>query len=666
MRGVVTLCETPEQAQAALAYHPHAAIVALGPLVDAWRERAGRDDPTVEDLVDDRALNRKGTDVIERVEAIAAAIDSLFARRTAGLACAPYLSFRGYFHYLNSIIDSFVLRSEQIAGVLDALKPERVIVFRVSDRQFCGLTSLDRPAWGLTSLLLPHHARLAGIPVDVLDAPSVDPSLFNPTRDVGAALLPAAPGQLGRLSNEVLERTKRLFRSRATPPTTPGAQVSPARDGPVLINSLFSDVIGAVYDVWKERGGTILNLGEAFPSAPGLDDRPYRPIGAALFGDVENDRDIQNLLTWRGVPFWPWLRDWFHRVLTVRYPQLLEWAERLRRAMLVERRFGENAVILAGGWVEDHHVMARVAAAAKIPTVSYHYSGFLGFSLLPKHERYDFAECDHFIAGGRGAAETFAQPAPQTRWNPEVKRACPIPTGLGWLERRVPGAAPAERGCTRRIMVVLNALLGDCRDLGYVFYPEIAYWRFKRRIIARLAREPDVEILIKPPLVARYPQMPNPLLDWLAENGYANVEVMPDRPLAECLDEADAFILESPSTPLLVTVATDKPVAVYIDRSLYLFQQRAWDALSRRTMLLADTEDAFMQGLDDLLNTKATWQAPSDRTFLNDYADGGEGSPTRRICDFLLSLTADGSPSLTACVLPSNEPCRLCHSSAMR
>jgi hypothetical protein len=643
---VLAICETEEQAEVVLAQHADATIVALTPLVDAWCERKGRTDASIEDLFDDRAVNREGAVVIERVEAIAAEIDRLFARRTSGLQCAQYLSFRSFFHYINSILDSFVLRSEQIAAVLRHFEPERVVVFHLPDGQFSGLTSQDRAPWGLTSRLLPHYARLAGIPVEHLEAPKVDPSLYNPSRDANVELLPQGPGQLAQLAGTIVARAKNMLRTKRAN-NSPRAQAGPDDvAAPILIASLFSDVVGAVYDVWKQEGGRVLNLGEAFPRAPDMSDEPYRSFGLALFRDVENDKKIRSLLTLLGLSLWPWLRDWFYQVCTVRYPQLLEWAERLRQVLLVERRFGRNTIILAGGWVEEHYVMARVADAANVPTVSYHYGGYLGYSLLPKHERYDFAECDYFIAGGPGAAATFARPAPQTRWNPSVKRARPIPTGIGWLESKAAKSAGEPVGRKLRVMLVLNALVGDCRDLGYVFHPEIAYWRFTRRVVERLAREPDIEILVKPPLTARYPQMPNPLLRWLED--HPHIAIVPDKPLAACLDEADAFILESPSTPLLVTIASDKPVAAYIDRSLYLFQEPAWNALSRRAFVLADTEAAFMERLEALLNSKTVWRAPSDRSFLNDYVDGGEGSSTRRMSDFLLSLTANFSRQAAA------------------
>jgi hypothetical protein len=649
-RGTVAICETEEQAEAVVTAWPNATIVALTPIVDAWREKNGRKDSTIEDLFDDRAVNLQGGKTIDCVESIVAEIDRLFQRRASKLECAAYLSFAGHFHYLNGIFDSLVLRSEQIAAVLARLEPAVIVAFSTPVRQFCGITSLDRPPWGLTSSLLPHFARRAGIPVEFLDSPRADPSIFNPRRDANLPLLREPPGKCNMLLERLLAQVKGAFQPVYESVTDQGSAAIANEVQPTLIASLFSDVIGEIYDAWRCNGGRVLQFGEAFPKSPDSRERSYASIGSLLFSDVESDERIGVLLSWRGVSFWPWLRDWFYHVCVVRYPQLIEWAERVRRILLVERRFS-NAVILAGGWVDEHHVLARISNEAKIPTVSYHYGGYLGYSIIPKHERYDFAECDYFIVGGVGAEETFMNPAPQTHWNSAVKRARPVPTGLGWVVNTHDAQVDGARSFTPklRIMVILNALVGDCRDLGYVFHPEISYWRFKRRVVERLLRDPDISILIKPPLTTRYPQMANPLMNWIEKNPHSNIDILPDVPLAQCLDRADAFILESPSTPLIVTAATDKPIFVYIDRSLYLFQDRAWNALRRRASILADNENDFMARLDELLHTKANWRTPRSRVFLNDYVTGGDdGSPTNRLSAFLLSLTSDSRSGVVA------------------
>ena len=101
-------------------------------------------------------------------------------------------------------------------------------------------------------------------------------------------------------------------------------------------------------------------------------------------------------------------------------------------------------------------------------------------------------ECDFLICGGRGAMEALREPSPQSRWRTGVKRAVPAPTGLPWLKEdmdkyRQPRIFGNKE--VKRIMVVLPALVGDCRYLGYVFTPEIENSRFMYRIVKRLLEE---------------------------------------------------------------------------------------------------------------------------------------------------------------------------------
>jgi len=57
--GVLAVAETPAQAMLVAHAYPQATIVALTAAVDAWREREGRADPTIEDI-SRRAPPRRG------------------------------------------------------------------------------------------------------------------------------------------------------------------------------------------------------------------------------------------------------------------------------------------------------------------------------------------------------------------------------------------------------------------------------------------------------------------------------------------------------------------------------------------------------------------------------------------------------------------------------
>ena len=199
--------------------------------------------------------------------------------------------------------------------------------------------------------------------------------------------------------------------------------------------------------------------------------------------------------------------------------------------------------------------------------------------------------------------EVLRTPAPQAHWRIGVKRAVPIPTGLPWLKDdmdnyRQPRVFGNKQ--VKRIMVVLSALVGDCRYLGYSYTPEIQNSRFMFRIVKRLLEE-KIEIVIKQPLSNRYPQQTHPVVLWLTSENFSNVVFADDVDLMECLNLADAFVIDSPSTPLLKLAATRTPILLSIDRRYYLLVSRARELLERRCAVFAEDTESFMVGLEEFL-----------------------------------------------------------------
>ena len=288
---------------------------------------------------------------------------------------------------------------------------------------------------------------------------------------------------------------------------------------------------------------------------------------------------------------------------------------------------------------------------------SIHYGGFLGYCVLPFHERYDLADADYFICNGEGAVKTLERPSPLTFWNPNVKRAKPFAVGAPWIEDLVKGQRKnkaknddSER-CVRQgnhktgdhadrtIMYIMSALVGDNRYLGYVHHPEIWYWKLQRELVKRMSRFPDVRVLLKPPMRDRYPQIRNPLFDWMERNRPQNIEVMGDVRLESVLDLANAFIVDSPSTPLLSLVATDKPFILYAENSTFRIVPEAAKLLKKRATL-ADTEDQFFAEVERFL-AEQDWTLPKpvNDEFLKAYCTyTGDGLSADRCAKFLYDL----------------------------
>lgn len=194
-------------------------------------------------------------------------------------------------------------------------------------------------------------------------------------------------------------------------------------------------------------------------------------------------------------------------------------------------------------------------------------------------------------------------------------------------------------------MYVLSAMVGDHAYLGYVYPPEVAYARFQREIVRVFERYPNIRLLLKPPIQGRYPTVANPLLDWLKGRTNANLELIEDARLDEVLDRADAFIIDSPSTPLLYLVATEKPFLAYWDRVVYRAVPEA-AALLRKRAVYAETREEFFESLERFLQQEDwTLPKPVNDEFLVEYCTcATDGRSAERCAAFLHDCTKAQRP----------------------
>jgi hypothetical protein len=635
----VGIAETTLQATLIKDHYPGTRIVALTPEVDYWAEETGAECLSIESLFFEREHRDLGRETIERSEAVVDIIDRYLAVFFAEKPYVSVLSFGAYFHYLNSILDGFVLRVEQIISVIRMLSPDRIVCFRMSPYKFTGITSHDHPVWGITSHLLPIVARQFGIGIDWI---SFDDSNLKVTsaKQVLDEVEPIGTKPSRETTFGLGRSLSRLWEFFSKPNHAPPNAA--CDEAPLLITSLSCDWGNQVEIEWQKIGGRVTSIGQAFSL---VGNCRFRQESQELMGQlleaIQDDIDFQNAFLWKGINVYEFIKEWFHTIFVAKFPNLINTAECSWRALVVERKY-ENAAILAGGWVGDHYIIARIANLVGLPIISAHYSGFIGYSLIPKHERFDMAWCDYFLCGGRISQSVLSEPSKQAAWNNKVKRANPLALGFPWVYSvfcRRATARLRNREDPLRVMVILNSINGDCRDLGFVTPPEIEYWRFTRRLVMTLLGKAHVEVIIKFPLRGRYPQLLTPLELWVEKHASKRVTFIHEIPFSECLESADAYAIEGPSTSLLYAVATNRPLLVYINKQDYLLDSRAADALAKRSSVFGTCESGFFRGLEAFLEKEQPAYIEPDDTFIRDFVfDPSKKNPARRIAEFIKNI----------------------------
>lgn len=612
---IVVFLETPEQIAALQAHVDNwrsLTLIAVTPAADFMLEKQGVAYRSIESFMPDATLIAEGDANIDLIEIVADRFDAVLHQAAAGIARCEWVSLRSMFHPIKGFFDALINRSLPILAAFDALQPAEIIAFRRPPYQIFGVELLDKPSWSLTTHLAPMIAQVRGTAMRWIDDPTPSPNIHDYT---------PPPSQ------------------SAPPQAYPAGRPQP--DAPLMVHSLFADLGSDLMDYWiGALGGGQESLQNALFSNLQITDQEKAKIAVKTAVDaVCGDPEIRLLFNKGGNNIFPFVAGYLQFIALNCLPSMLSIAGGLEIKL---RELGARTVIVTAGMTRLNYLVGRAASETGAPFVSYHYGGFLGYSLLPMHERYDMAHADFFLVGGEGSRRTFIEPSSFARWRRGVKRATPVATGMPWVDKAKADLrqAAAEREPTRqgprRLMYVISALPGDNRYFGYAYLPDLQFWRFQRRFVERVLRRDDVRLVLKPPLSFRYPQLETPLFDWLKENVDPNrYDVVRDIRLDECMDKADAFFHDSSSTPLLYLAASNKPFSLYVDQAAFRLTPRAKELLKRRTAFLSETEEQLFTDLDHFLDLPE-WTASADDGFLREFAVcDDDGKSTERAARFI-------------------------------
>jgi hypothetical protein len=660
----IGLAENRQQWEALVSYRNESCadllIIPVNPEVNYLAQIEGKPGANIEDFCSVEELNHAGDANIQRVEALAEDFDRILSQLATGASRHEWVSLSNFFHPLKGFFDSISLRMLPVIKAFRELKPQAAVCFEQPQHWSYGLNLMDKPAMSLTSRLLPLVAQAFGCQIIWLAEPTPelrDPSLHQALREetlTGSAVNSRNLALLKQVLRDFVTNPRMLLNR-----VQGWAEAQRPVWSPVLIQSTSSD-LNPILECWsKPSPDLIFSYGEIFQEDEvGRRKTQYSSkIGSALWSMIQEDLGFRRHLITENIDWFPLIAPLLRTIALNGIPDLLAFAPVAAKAMARFRR----AVILTGGMVGRNSIVAKAGQTHGIPTVSIHYGGYIGYCLLPMHERYDLAEADYFICGGFGAAKTLATPAPTSFWRLQTKRAKPVPLGNPRIDELVNQnrlsrdtgrkKTPAERPVGFQtgdnqapvVMYVTSALVGDNRYLGYVFYPEIWYYQFQRRVIEYFAKFSKIRFLLKPPLKNRYPQIHNPLFDWLNREGPNNVEVMEDIPFSQVLHRADAFILDVPATPLLEILVTGKPTLLFADRRYLKVVPRAAELLRQGGIALTESEDEFFQGLDNFLSQGVTSAPPLNEDFLKMYVTHlHDGRSSERLAAFLHLLARGG------------------------
>lgn len=613
-------------------------IVAVTPEVDFSVVAAGLLASNIEDYISWDELCAKGDANSRAVDEFADIFDSLIHECAGNYPRKEWVSVLAARHGIKAFFDALLFRTLPVLTALQRLHPTRVLCFPVPPYRISGINPFDKPNLSLTTAIVPLASLVYGL--EIIEIPTYESFSLRGQDDPVAVV--ALNDPMEAAIDKIRERISKEICLLSAEVTAPVLFASTGLDGftTAILDSWqqkgYGNVIdSAIFFDWRMLDSNLYNRDVLFQHHPYLRS-VCQAIGKRLWEKLEHNLPLLRFFNVCGVDLSSVARPMLLRLATVDVPDLLALV------LFVEHilRIFPKPIVMSGGMNGCNYLVGKATDELNIPFVSIHKGGFLGYSLLPMHEHYDMENCDFFICNGKGAEDTFREPSPMSYWKKGLKRAKPIPLGTPWTASiRNNGHCELKAGKQRTIMYVMSAVVGDNMYLGYAFHPQIWYYRFQQRLIKFLSRYPETKVILKPPLMDRYSQIVNPVLGWVHENIFPNVAILEDCKLTDVLDQADAFLLDSPSTPLLDILPTNKPFVAYCDQRFFRFVPDAARALNKRAVF-TETEDDFFKELE-LFLALPDWRAarPLDDEFLIRYAVHiNDGNAAGRIADFLESV----------------------------
>lgn len=618
-------------------------IVAVTPEVDYLARYSGEVYLVIEDFYRWNQLDALGEENIDVAEKLFDEIDLIMSRVIGELPGSDLVTSKALFHPVKGFLDSIAMRMFPVETVFEFVKPSLVLCFVQPEYEIKGGNLLDKPPLSLTSRIVPLVAetcncRVEWINTGIGSSPNNIP--LRSASDINMACLKAEfdrkvatikQSMMYYLPPNIFRSNRRLLFS------------SSGLDG-------FTERILSYFGKFAQTG--FVDIGELYGGNKqinaGIVSKFLGETGQILWKLIDESLSIRELLVVRGRDIYFLVKSLLRLLISEDLLYLISIAVFAQANM----KHLKNSVVMTGGMMSQNTVIARACSRYSIPMVSTHRGGFLGYCYTPFHERYEMADADYYISGGRGATETFSKPSDGARWRPERKRAKPVTLGQTWLDVLVEKyRKPQTTNITinpdgiskrKKIMYVMSALLGDNCYIGHIFHPEIWLWRFQAELISFLSGFQDVDVILKAPLKGRYPQIRNPVFDWMNDQGFRNITVYSeDIQLENIISLADAFIIDSPSTPLWPLSCTDKPFLAYIDKSFFRLVPKAKELLAKRA-ILSETKGQFLDKLESFLkNTNWTVGKSVNDEFLHHFGTHlNDGKSAERTASFLFKLAS--------------------------
>ena len=585
-------------------------------------------------------LVKLGSDNFHDVEVFCKSVDRFLQEHSPAIRTNCLSPASSHYYYIKVLKDALTLRLRSLSSILEAERPDEVLFF----------TTAPEPAtWNLLFLnesiyshLIPLAAQKLGISVRCLGSAPVARVIETFPSPWWKRAVRRLLGQTGYQGLHVL----------AGMGLSSGVMWGRDRSlDTMLVVSRSGDVMQLLRRCSQQRmfrlvhwtGGGNRSFLDLSPLIERDRDRGGKGLASFqgecndLWQSLRREPWFRDFFLYRGVDFWPVVESRVRYFFIAALPDIF----RTRSAAL---RFLERyrpAVVLTSGGVGYRTVTVLNAAQSHgTPVASYQHGGFYGYCFFPMHHYADVAVSDHFGVYGPAVAQHF-----DSRGALNDAQKCTVtPLGSPALDalqykkllrnKRASSQETNYRAGT--VMYVPTNFSGNHTYLPGVF-PDTLYFQVQKRLVDLMGSFPAVKFLVK---LASGNWAFNPIGEYVARRGYANVKVFGGRPFTQVMDLADGFLIDWPSTALLQALTTDLPIVVLADRRILPMEEKAVVLLKQAVTYSEDT-DSFLKAVEAVLERGSfeQWSKRHREEFLGLYGtNGGDGRSAERAVAWLRDI----------------------------
>ncbi len=340
------------------------------------------------------------------------------------------------------------------------------------------------------------------------------------------------------------------------------------------------------------------------------------------------DDKFRKFFTWNDIDFFPVVEERLQFLVERLTPACLNAYE--KTAEMVKK--GDIKAFLASTFSRcTAHSAAQAARNSNVPVVTWQHGAY-GAMNYPMAIYNDLMSSDVHFVFGKGVVKKYAREA--KRFGTRL-----VPMGSPSLETLYrmsrPNKAKKFVKLTLGKKVVLYVTTNFLQNALYISFPppysDNNIWRTQRAILGVLAKHEDYTMIVKihPNPICRDP----PMRLYSKENKFENCQFVKDEcAFTDLLPIADLLVIDAPSTILLQSLTTSKPIFVYTGH-LHLDAQ-AQKMLEQRAFCYRNLK-SFVDALDGYLSKGKINKRVNlnDEKFLNAYGTSSQekGSGLRAV-----------------------------------